>query len=1000
MSFARRRFAWLAAFALGALAAAHAHAQTVLWFQSTQPQYLVADTAQHRYQAPTDPLFAYGTNGTFSMSIGGTVSVNLAAPGGQRLAVGAYEEAHRLASLAAPSIDFTYGSAGCNTTAGRFAVLDIAFDGAGNILRFAADFELECEEVFPPVYGEIRFNSSLPLTVDKPAGSTTPDPFVLRPQGPLPPSTVALSNQVTAYGINAPAAISVTNGIYSINGNPFTSAPGTVVNGDAVWVAALSPASPGATASAVLTIGSRSASFDVTTYAPGQALTAVHFDSAPNDFILQGAMIDGATPQWLMNGSVNSDGGLTMRLLTGGHSINATFAPPQGSVLTPGAYENAARWPFGAGFPGLEVDADSHGCNHIDGRFVILEVAYSGSTVTKLAADFEQSCDGGGPLFGEIRFNSTVPLTSLEPANTSTPDAFALGAPNPVLAGSTVMSNTISVLGVNAPVPVSISGGLYSVNGAPYTSAPGTVQLHDHVTVQLTASRMPGASTGATLTLGNRSVSMGATSYKIPMTVSGIYVRSPGGDFAGGGLTQLLLAPQNLLTAQRNYDNGVSLTLWGRNALSAFVDFASGTSTLVPGKYANAGRFPFASANAVSFTLSGGCNMLTGDFTVIEAAYNGDGSVARFAANLHQSCDGGPLAYVEVRYNSTVPFSVLIPHSPAIDLDGDGLAEALLVHTDGSTRATYLTGINAGISQTLFGAGTGMRVLKAGDFDGDGRTDFLVAKADGSVDVWLMNGTNSSITNLMGAGNTWLPTQVADLDHDGKADIVWTNSDGAVDIMLMNGATATQRTRVMPPGSGWSVAFTGDFNGDGNADLLWHNADGTTSIWLMNGATILERGPVMAAGTAWTPVAVADFDGDGRSDIVWNSSVDNTTSVWLMNGRAIADRGAVMAGGTAWSVAQVADVNADGRADILWRHADGRVGLWLMNGRTLVDRRTILDPGSGWTLTSASDIDADARADLFWTSTDGSLRTWLMDGLDHSVQSLILGAATGWRLWH
>jgi len=94
---------------------------------------------------------------------------------------------------------------------------------------------------------------------------TTPDPFIFAPLTGVALNTLVTSNTINVSGINAPAPISITDGLYSINGNAFTSAPGNISNGDSVSVQLMSPGSYAATTSATLTIGGISSTFSVTT---------------------------------------------------------------------------------------------------------------------------------------------------------------------------------------------------------------------------------------------------------------------------------------------------------------------------------------------------------------------------------------------------------------------------------------------------------------------------------------------------------------------------------------------------------------------------------------------------------------------------------------------------------------------------------------------------------------------------------------------------------------
>lgn len=80
--------------------------------------------------------------------------------------------------------------------------------------------------------------------------------------------------------------------------------------------------------------------------------------------------------------------------------------------------------------------------------------------------------------------------------------AFSFTPQTGVALSSIVTSNSITMLGINAPSPISITGGTYSINGGAYTSAAGNVLLNDVVTVRLTASAVGATVTSATLSIG------------------------------------------------------------------------------------------------------------------------------------------------------------------------------------------------------------------------------------------------------------------------------------------------------------------------------------------------------------------------------------------------------------------------------------------------------------------------------------------------------------------
>jgi hypothetical protein len=99
------------------------------------------------------------------------------------------------------------------------------------------------------------------------AGDATPLPFTFPAQTGAALSTPTVSASRTMV-MNAPAAISITGGEYSINGGAWTSATATVQAYDKVRVRVTSSASANTAASATLTVGGVAAQFSVTTGEP------------------------------------------------------------------------------------------------------------------------------------------------------------------------------------------------------------------------------------------------------------------------------------------------------------------------------------------------------------------------------------------------------------------------------------------------------------------------------------------------------------------------------------------------------------------------------------------------------------------------------------------------------------------------------------------------------------------------------------------------------------
>jgi hypothetical protein len=100
---------------------------------------------------------------------------------------------------------------------------------------------------------------------------TTPNAFSFTDQTDVAINTAITSNTITVSGINSAAAISISGGSYSVNGGGYTSASGSVNNGDTVRVKVTSSGSGSTTTSAMLTIGGVSDGCSVTTGVVNQA---------------------------------------------------------------------------------------------------------------------------------------------------------------------------------------------------------------------------------------------------------------------------------------------------------------------------------------------------------------------------------------------------------------------------------------------------------------------------------------------------------------------------------------------------------------------------------------------------------------------------------------------------------------------------------------------------------------------------------------------------------
>ena len=297
---------------------------------------------------------------------------------------------------------------------------------------------------------------------------TFPNAFTFTDQTNVALSTVITSNTITVAGIAAASPISITNGTYSINGGTYTSDSGTVTNGNTITVQQTSSGSYSTTTNAILTIGSISDTFSVTTVIDSA-------DTTPAPFIFTDQT--GAALSTVITSNaitVSGIGSATTISITGGtYSIN-----------------------------GGEYTSESGTVNNGDTVTVQQTSSANYSTQTDVTLTI------GG-------VSDTFSVTTLDD---TTPEAFTFADQTGVSLNTSIESNTVTVSGITAPVPISITGGEYSVSNDGGTtwseysaSVPSTVNLNDQVKVRQTSSSSYSTQTDTTLTIGGVSDTFSVT---------------------------------------------------------------------------------------------------------------------------------------------------------------------------------------------------------------------------------------------------------------------------------------------------------------------------------------------------------------------------------------------------------------------------------------------------------------------------------------------------------
>jgi len=689
-------------------------------------------------------------------------------------------------------------------------------------------------------------NRSIQVNQAAAASDSTPDPFSFGSLIGAPLSTLVQSGAIQVSGINAPAAISIANGEYSIGCNgSFTSAASSIANGNAVCVRHTSASAVGGSVTTTLTVGGVSGIFTSSTVAavaPGSptAVSAVGGNAQATISFAAPVSTGGATIsayQVTSNNGITASGAaspITVTGLANGNSYTFTVtATNSAGTSVPSAPSNAVT-PQGqsATTTTLGVAPGS-------------AVSY-GSTVTMTG-----TVGGGSTPSGTIVFRD---------------------------GGTPIGSGTLSGLAG------SFSTNILSVGSHSLTASYGG-----------DANNAPSTSGAVVVTVGKATPNVGLVAAPSPAVFGKVVTFTA--TVSGG------ISPTGSVTFRDGAATLGSGALNAGTAIFATTGLATGSRSITA-FYAGDGNHNAVTSSPLVLTV----NVSTAGASV-RADLNGDGKSdvlwrnTTTGENYLYIMNG--LTVASGGYLPTVPTAWSVAGMG--NFDGDTKADILW--RNGTTGENYLYFMN-GTTVTSGGylptVPLAWIVAGTGDFNGDGKTDILWRNTTtGENYVYFMNGlTVTSGGYLPSVPTTWTVAGVNDLDGDNKADILWRNtSTGENYVYLMNGLTVTTGGYLPTVPLAWTVAGMGDFNSDTKADILWRNTTtGENYAYFMNGLTVTSGGYLPSVPTAWTVVGTGDHDGDGKADILWRNTTTGDDYLYIMNGLTVSSGGYLPNVPTNWVV--------------------------------------------------------------------------------------------------
>lgn len=418
-----------------------------------------------------------------------------------------------------------------------------------------------------------------------------PAAFSFAPKSPVSMDIDVESAPIFISSVDAPAAISITNGEYSTDGQAFTTSPGVIHGGQSVVVRHRSASAPGTSRDTSLTIGGVNATFRSTTDPVDSSVHPFRFEDIDNvtpDFDAQaGILVMGINvpvpvsvsgAEWSTDGVNWSSASGTVTNLTlislrkrsgsagvtvsatltvGDQSDEWTLRQPQAGDTTPDPFtftpvNNAPLLTIvesnditvtGVNVPVWASVTNGEFFDPVAGEYVTSGYLSNGAT-TRLRFGTYRAAGSTGTMrmrigTGEATFQ--VRTTGGDP----TPDIFQFQDVTGVATGSQVTSDPITLAGIIGDSTASVSGCLMSVSGGPFESSTVPVGNGSEIRLRLTASSTPG--TTATCT-----VNVGGIADEFRVTTAGTAGGGGGSGKKGGGswdlLSLALLGPMLLLS--------------------------------------------------------------------------------------------------------------------------------------------------------------------------------------------------------------------------------------------------------------------------------------------------------------------------------------------------------------------------------------------------------------------------------------------------------------------
>lgn len=302
------------------------------------------------------------------------------------------------------------------------------------------------------------------LTTGEPQEDGEPNPFTFPQANDVTANSIVTSETITISGFNVAVEMSVMGGEFSIGCAPdgFTTTPKDVNSGVRVCVRHTSSDTAGASTITTLTVGTESGDFR------SVVSNQSNNDTTPDPFTFVD-QTDVATDTVITSNTIRVEGtnnNAPISITGGSYSVdcNASNFTDQATTVAPGT-ELCVRH-TSASTPGTATDTT-------------LTIGGVSDTFTSTTAG-----GTGGP--------DTIP------------EPFSFTDQSEVAINTVIVSDTVTVAGIDSPTTISVTGGEYSIGctTGTFTAAAGSINNGDTVCVRHTSAAEGDAVTDTTLTIG------------------------------------------------------------------------------------------------------------------------------------------------------------------------------------------------------------------------------------------------------------------------------------------------------------------------------------------------------------------------------------------------------------------------------------------------------------------------------------------------------------------